>query len=105
MSFPRIAIAAFALIAAMRSGGTADAAEIRVLSSKPAMPRGESFNQDTIEPNWSGQHAEDFRLSLGSRSRSTCNRQIASLPIQAVLGRLNLAKHFRPLRLKLIAGA
>jgi molybdate transport system substrate-binding protein len=33
MSFPRIAIAAFALIAAMRSGGTADAAEIRVLSS------------------------------------------------------------------------
>jgi molybdate transport system substrate-binding protein len=33
MSFPRIAIAAFALIAAMRAGGTADAAEIRVLSS------------------------------------------------------------------------
>jgi molybdate transport system substrate-binding protein len=33
MSFPRIAIAAFALIAPMRSGGTADAAEIRVLSS------------------------------------------------------------------------
>jgi molybdate transport system substrate-binding protein len=33
MSFPRIAIAAFALVAAMRSGGTADAAEIRVLSS------------------------------------------------------------------------
>jgi molybdate transport system substrate-binding protein len=33
MSFPRIAIAAFVLIAAMRSGGTADAAEIRVLSS------------------------------------------------------------------------
>jgi molybdate transport system substrate-binding protein len=33
MSFPRIVIAAFALIAAMRSGGTAEAAEIRVLSS------------------------------------------------------------------------
>jgi molybdate transport system substrate-binding protein len=33
MSFPRIAMAAFALMAAMRSGGTADAAEIRVLSS------------------------------------------------------------------------
>jgi molybdate transport system substrate-binding protein len=33
MSFPRIAMAAFALIAAMRSGGTAEAAEIRVLSS------------------------------------------------------------------------
>jgi molybdate transport system substrate-binding protein len=33
MSFPRIAIAAFALIAAMRAGGAADAAEIRVLSS------------------------------------------------------------------------
>jgi ABC-type molybdate transport system substrate-binding protein len=41
MSFPRIAIAAFALIAAMRAGGTADAAEIRVLSSgsmKSALP-------------------------------------------------------------------
>jgi molybdate transport system substrate-binding protein len=33
MSFSRIAIAAFALIAAMRTGGAADAAEIRVLSS------------------------------------------------------------------------
>jgi molybdate transport system substrate-binding protein len=33
MSYPRIAIAAFALIVAMRTGGTADAAEIRVLSS------------------------------------------------------------------------
>jgi molybdate transport system substrate-binding protein len=33
MSYLRIAIAAFALIAAMRTGGTAHAAEIRVLSS------------------------------------------------------------------------
>jgi molybdate transport system substrate-binding protein len=33
MRYPKIAIAAFVLIAAMRSGGTADAAEIRVLSS------------------------------------------------------------------------
>src|ERR1700686_745670 len=33
MSYLRIAIAAFALMAAMRTGGTADAAEIRVLSS------------------------------------------------------------------------
>jgi molybdate transport system substrate-binding protein len=33
MSYLRITIAAFALIAAMRAGGTADAAEIRVLSS------------------------------------------------------------------------
>src|ERR1700692_1433941 len=33
MSYPRIAIGAFALLAAMRTGGTADAAEIRVLSS------------------------------------------------------------------------
>ena len=33
MSYPRIAIAAFALMAAMRIGGTVDAAEIRVLSS------------------------------------------------------------------------
>ena len=33
MNYPRIAIAAFALIVAMRTGGTADAAEIRVLSS------------------------------------------------------------------------
>jgi molybdate transport system substrate-binding protein len=33
MSYPRIAIAAFALIATMRTGGMVDAAEIRVLSS------------------------------------------------------------------------
>ena len=33
MSYPKIAIAAFALMAAMRAGGTVDAAEIRVLSS------------------------------------------------------------------------
>jgi molybdate transport system substrate-binding protein len=33
MSYPRIAIAAFALVVAMRAGGAADAAEIRVLSS------------------------------------------------------------------------
>jgi molybdate transport system substrate-binding protein len=33
MSYPRIAIAGFALIAALHTGGTADAAEIRVLSS------------------------------------------------------------------------
>ena len=33
MSCPRIAIAAFALMAAMCTGGTADAAEIRILSS------------------------------------------------------------------------
>jgi len=33
MSCPRLAIVAFALIVAMRTGGTADAAEIRVLSS------------------------------------------------------------------------
>jgi molybdate transport system substrate-binding protein len=33
MSYPGIAIVAFALIAATRTGGTADAAEIRVLSS------------------------------------------------------------------------
>src|SRR6202047_4385225 len=42
MSYLRIALAAFALIAAMRSAGTADAAEIRVLSSgslKAALPQ------------------------------------------------------------------
>jgi molybdate transport system substrate-binding protein len=33
MSYLRITIAAFAVIAAVRAGGTADAAEIRVLSS------------------------------------------------------------------------
>src|ERR1700692_1509155 len=33
MRYPRIAIAAVALIAAMRTGGTADAGAIRVLSS------------------------------------------------------------------------
>jgi molybdate transport system substrate-binding protein len=33
MSYPRIAIAGFALIAALHTGGTADAGEIRVLSS------------------------------------------------------------------------
>jgi len=33
MSYPRIAIVAFALIAAMRAGGAAEAAEIRVLAS------------------------------------------------------------------------
>ena len=33
MSYPRIAIAAFALMAAMRTGGTVDAVEIKVLSS------------------------------------------------------------------------
>jgi molybdate transport system substrate-binding protein len=33
MNYPRIAIAAFSLIAAMGAGGTADAAEIRILSS------------------------------------------------------------------------
>lgn len=33
MRYPRIAIAAFVLMAAMRTGGTVDAAEIRVLSS------------------------------------------------------------------------
>jgi molybdate transport system substrate-binding protein len=42
MNYPRIAIAALVLLAAMRSGGTADAAEIRVLSSgsmKAALPQ------------------------------------------------------------------
>src|SRR5580692_8302905 len=33
MNSPRIAIAAFALMAALRTGGTVDAAEIRILSS------------------------------------------------------------------------
>jgi len=33
MNYPKIAVTAFALVAAMRAGGTADAAEIRVLSS------------------------------------------------------------------------
>src|ERR1700730_388905 len=69
MSYLRIAIAAFALIAAMHSAGTADAAEIRVLSSgslKAALP----------------QLVRDFQKSSGDTAT------IEYAPAGAVVGRI-----------------